>query len=322
MEGDKMKAPDSRERRKFLKKSLAAGAAVGSALLWRTPEKLFAGDVVSGKPDLVAVRNGEPDVLFKQAITMMGGMKQFVKRGQTVLVKPNISFPRKPEIGATTNPLLVKTIVAHCFGAGAKKVYVCDNVGSSSYGMGPKCYKESGIGEAAKSAGALVAPGDNEKYYQKVAIPGAKTLVSTEVHELVLEADVFINVPILKNHRFTHHSIAMKYLMGVVWDRMKYHQADLDQSIADFCLFKKPDLNVVDAYRVMQRFGPRGSTPEHVALKKTLLISKDIVAVDAAASKVYGIEPENVRYIRLGHDLKIGNMNLNELNIQKHVLNG
>jgi uncharacterized protein (DUF362 family) len=313
---------NNQERRNFLKKSLATGVAVGGSLLWGTPNRLFAKAVASGAPDLVAVKNGEPDAMFNQAITMMGGMKKFVKKGQTVLVKPNISFPRKPEIGATTNPLLVKSIVVHCFGAGAEKVYVFDNVGSSSYGIAQKCYKESGIEEAAKSAGALVAPGDNEKYYQKVTISGAKTLVSTEVHELVLEADVFINVPILKNHRYTHQSIAMKNLMGIVWDRMKYHESDLEQSIADFCLFKKPDLNVVDAYRVMKRFGPRGSTPENVALKKTLLISKDIVAVDAAASKVYGMDPESVRYIQLGHELNIGNMNLNELNITRHVMGG
>jgi uncharacterized protein (DUF362 family) len=313
---------NNQERREFLKKSLVTGVAVGGSLLWGTPNRLFAKAAASETPDLVAVKNGEPDAMFDQAINMMGGMKKFVKNGHTVLVKPNISFPRKPEIGATTNPLLVKSIVAHCFGAGAKKVYVFDNVGSSSYGIAQKCYKESGIEEAAKSAGALVAPGDNEKYYQKVTISGAKTLVSTEVHELVLEADVFINVPILKNHRYTHQSIAMKNLMGIVWDRMKYHESDLEQSIADFCLFKKPDLNVVDAYRVMKRFGPRGSTPENVVLKKTLLISKDIVAVDAAASKVYGMEPESVRYIQLGHELNIGNMNLNELNIQRHVMGG
>jgi len=313
---------NNKQRREFLKKSLAAGIAVGGSLLWGTPDRLFAKPLASGIPNLVAVKNGEPDVMFNQAITMIGGMKRFVKNGQTVLVKPNISYARKPEIGATTNPLLVKSIVAHCFEAGAKKVYVFDNVGTGTYGMAHKCYKESGIEDAAKSAGALVAPGDNEKYYQKVTIPGARALVSTKVHELVLETDVFINVPILKNHRFTHQSIAMKNLMGVVWDRMKYHSLDLEQSIADFCLFKTPDLNIVDAYRVMKRFGPRGSTPEHVALEKTLLISKDIVSVDAAASKVYGMAPEKVRYIRLGHELNIGNMNLNELNIQRYIMGG
>lgn len=312
----------SKERREFLKKSLVAGVSVGGSLLWGTSDRLFAKASASIASDLVAVKNGEPEAMFDHAISMMGGMKKFVKKGQTVLVKPNIGFARKPDIGATTNPLLVKSIVAHCIGAGAKKVYVFDNVATSSYGMAKKCYKESGIEEAAKSAGAIVAPGDSEKYYQKVTIPGAKALVSTEVHELVLETDVFINVPILKNHRYTYQSIAMKNLMGVVWDRMKYHYSDLEQCIADFCLFKKPDLNIVDAYRVMWRFGPQGGTPEDTALKKTLLISRDIVAVDAAASKIYGMEPKRIRYIQLGHDQNIGNMNLNQLNIQKHVMGG
>jgi uncharacterized protein (DUF362 family) len=189
-----MNQPTNRERREFLKKSLATGVALGGSLLLGTYGQLHAKAAASGTPDLVAVKNGEPDGMFKQAITMMGGMKKFVKKGQIVVVKPNIGFARAPEIGATTNPLLVKSIVEHCFGAGAKKVYVFDNVASSSYGIAQNCYKKSGIGEAAKSAGALVAPGHDEKYYQKMTIPGAKALVSTEVHELVLEADVFINV--------------------------------------------------------------------------------------------------------------------------------
>ncbi len=137
---------------------------MGGSLLLGTYGQLHAKAAAFGTPDLVAVKNGEPDAMFKQAITMMGGMKKFVKKGQTVLIKPNISFPRTPEIGATTNPLLVKSIVEHCFDAGAKKVYVFDNVASSSYGMAQNCYKKSGIEEAAKSAGARVAPGHDEKY--------------------------------------------------------------------------------------------------------------------------------------------------------------
>ncbi len=216
----------SNTRREFLKKSLTTGLAVGGSLFLGRPENLLAKTAATGAPDLVAVKNGAPDAMFNQAIGMMGGMKKFVKKGQTVVVKPNIGWAKAPEIGANTNPLLVKSIVEHCFGAGAKKVYVFDNVAASSYGIAHKCYKESGIEDAAKSAGALVAPGDDEKYYQQVTIPGGKGLTSTKVHELILEADVFINVPILKNHRYTHQTIAMKNLMGVVWDRMHTFQSE------------------------------------------------------------------------------------------------
>ena len=57
----------------------------------------------------------------------LGGIQRFVKKGQSVVVKPNIGWNREPETGANTNPELVNRIVAHCKEAGAKKVYVFDN---------------------------------------------------------------------------------------------------------------------------------------------------------------------------------------------------
>lgn len=304
-------------RREFIKKSISMGICAGSALVLGEPPVLFAKDSNESVPDLVAVKNNEPDILFKKAIELMGGMNRFVQKGQTVVVKPNIGFAKAPEMGATTNPLLVKSVVEHCILAGAKKVYVFDNVAASSYGIAQTCYEVSGIEAAARDRGAIVAPGDHEKYYQKVDVPGAKMLESTDVHELVLEADVFINVPILKNHQYTQLTGAMKNLMGVVWNRMEYHLTDLEQSIAEFCLFKKPDLNIVDAYRVMKRHGPQGGGLEDLALMKTLLVSPDIVAIDTAAAKIFGLEPESIRYLKIGHDLGLGTMNLDGLKIKK-----
>jgi uncharacterized protein (DUF362 family) len=309
-----------KSKREFLKKSLFLGATIGTSRFLGRTDQILAADTSVSMPDLVAVRNGEPEIMFKRGIEAMGGMKQFVKKGQTVVVKPNIGFNQPPEIGATTNPSLVKTIVEHCLHAGAKKVYVFDNVVDSSYGVAKECYENSGIADAARNAGALVVQADNEKYYHEVKIPGAGLLHSTKIHELVLESDVLINVPILKNHRYAHLTNAMKNLMGIVWDRMSYHFTGLNQCIADFCLYKTPDLNVVDAYRVMMRNGPRGQTANDVVIKKTLLISKDIVAIDAAGAKIYAAEPEKIPYIKMGHDFKIGNIHLNELKISRLVV--
>lgn len=308
-------------RREFIKKGMATGIALGSTMIWGNLKTVSAKSLSESRLDLVAVKNHEPDIMFNKAIQMMGGMKRFVKKGQTVIVKPNIGFPKTPDIGATTNPLLVKSVVEHCFGAGAKKVYVFDNVATSAYGMAKKCYQLIGIGTAAKDAGAIVAPGDAKRYYHKVDIPGAKALTSTRVHELVLESDVFINVPVLKNHGYTRLTMAMKNLMGTVWDRMEYHYSGLDQCIAEFCLFKKPDLNILDAFRVLMRHGPQGDTPGDVSLQKSLVLSTDIVACDAAAAKIYGSAPQTVRYIQTAHDMGIGNMNLNEVKIGRHIFN-
>lgn len=304
-------------RREFLKKGLSLGLIAGSAAILGRPDFLLAQNAPQGLPDLVAVRNGEPDALFNKGIELMGGINHFVKKDQTVVVKPNIGFPRLPQAAATTNPLLVKTIVEKCYVAGARRVYVFDNVVLPTSANARNCYKLSGIEEAAKAARAIVVPVDDFSY-RKVQIPEGKTLKTAEVHNLIFDADVFINVPVLKHHGSAHLSIAMKNLMGIIKNRMEYHLTGLDQCIADFCLYRKPDLNIVDAYRVMMSHGPSGQNvenPTNVQMKKTILFSRDIVAVDAAATKIFGREPEEIGYIKMAHAQKIGNMNLKELKI-------
>ncbi len=70
---------------------------------------------------MVAIRGGEADAMFDRAIEEMGGMRKYVKKGQTVVVKPNIGWDTSPERAANTNPALVKRIIQHCFNAGAKE---------------------------------------------------------------------------------------------------------------------------------------------------------------------------------------------------------
>lgn len=305
-------------RRDFFKQGIAMGAMTYTGLLSKKTSSVFAENKANKAADLVAVKNGEPDVMFDKAIEIMGGMSNFVKKDSTVVIKPNIGWNLAPETGANTNPILVKRIIEHSINAGAKKVYVFDHCTSDS--TSNKIYKTSGIEAVAKDAGAIMAPGNSEKYYQNVEIPNAVKLKKSQVHELIMEADTFINVPVLKDHAGSRLTISMKNLMGIVWDRVWWHYNNLHQCIADFSLYRKPDLNVVDAYRVTMANGPQRARPDDIALKKSLILSSDIVAADAAAAKIYGIEPDQVRYIKLAHQLKVGEINLEALNIQKVVL--
>jgi len=209
LQEDDMSQPQKTDRREFLKKGLSLGLIAGGAVILGKPDFILAKEKPVSIPDLVAVKNGEPDAMFKKAMSLMGGIGQFVKKGQTVVVKPNIGFPRKPEVGATTNPLLIKTIIESCYQAGAKKIYVFDNVVSPTSNNSKNCYQLSGIEDAAKSAGAIIIPVDDFSY-KEVIIPGGKTLKTAEIHRLVLDSDVFINVPVLKHHSSAHLSIDEK----------------------------------------------------------------------------------------------------------------
>lgn len=303
------------KRRDFIKKTTGATIATSTALAFSNLNTLFANQSdKTGLPyDLVAVRNGEPDAMFDSAIESLGGMESFVKTGQKVVVKPNIGWDVSPERAGNTNPKLIKRIIEHCFNARAKEVYVFDNTCDEWN----KCYKSSGIEDLAKEAGAKVVPGNTESYYKEVTIADGIKLKTTKVHNLILDSDVFINVPVLKHHSSADLSIAMKNLMGVVWDRMYWHRNDLHQCIADYASFRKPDLNVIDAYRVMMKNGPRGVSVDDVVEYKTQILSADIVAADAAAAKVFGSEPEDIPYIVKAAEMGIGTYDLASLNINR-----
>jgi len=304
------------KRRDFIRKTAAATLAVGTTIKFGNISSLWSAPASqsNNKPyDLVAVRNGGPKEMFDRAIESLGGMGTFVKRGQTVVVKPNIAWDVIPERAANTNPDLVKRIIEHCIEAGAKEVFAFDH----TCDLWTAAYKTSGIGEAVKEAGGKLVPGNFENMYHEVNIPGAERLKTAKVHELIMNSDVFINVPVLKHHASTRVTIAMKNLMGIVWDRRFWHRNDLHQCIADFCLYAKPTLNVVDAYRKMTRNGPRGVSEADVVLSRNLIISRDIVAADAAATLVLGPDPDSIPHIVMGHEMGIGNMNLTELHINR-----
>lgn len=302
------------KRRDFLRKSTEAGLAAGAALSLGGYDRLWKSSPNNAKYDMVAVMGGSPEAMFDLGIQELGGMGTFIQKGQKVLVKPNIGWDRPPEFAANTNPNLIARIIEHCFKAGAKEVYVFDHTCDNWV----NCYRNSGIEKAAKGAGAKVVPGNSENYYQQVEIPGGVKLKSAKVHELLLSTDVFINVPVLKDHNSTRMTSCLKNMMGVVWDRGFWHSNNLNQCIADYALFeKKPALNIIDCYNVMVKNGPQGVTKEDTVLKKSQIITSDWVAGDVASAKMLGVDIEKIEYIAIAHKMGLGNMNLESQNIKR-----
>ena len=298
------------ERRDFIEK--AGVATTGIMLCGGIFNEVYASN--AAKPyDLAAMVGGEPEDMFDKGMRAMGGIEKYVKKGQTVVVKPNIGWDRAPELAANTNPKLVKRVIQACYEAGAKKVYVFDYTCHEW----KRCYKNSGIEKAAKEAGATVAPGNDEAYYQAVNIPNGKILKKNKVHELIMECDVFIDVPIIKHHSGAQVTLGLKNMMGIVWDRRFYHRNNLHQCIADFATFRRPDLTVIDGYYIMTKNGPQGVSVNDVKTMKVQVISADVVTADAAATKFFGRAPKEIGHIRIAHEMKLGNMDLAALNIYR-----
>lgn len=301
-------------RRDFIRKSVVASVASGALFSMGKWNSVLAAGTNAALPfDMVAVKNGNPMAMFDAGISAMGGMGRFVKAGQSVVVKPNIGWDSGPERAANTNPDLVGRIVKQCIEAGAKEVMVFDNTCDEW----TRCYKNSGIEKAVKDNGGNIVSGKIEKDYHPVKIPKGLILKEAKVHQLILNSDVFINVPVLKNHGGAQMSLTMKNLMGIVWNRRFYHSNDLHQCIADFASYRNPDLNVVDGFRVLKRNGPRGVSVDDVVEMKYQILSTDMVASDTAATKIFGIETEKVQHIAQAEKLGVGTTKLDGLNIKR-----
>ncbi len=306
------------KRRDFLKTGAVAGAALTLDFSGLQAALKTNSITVEQTPEMVAVMGGEPDVMLDKALDALGGIGKYVKKGQKVVIKPNIGWDRTPELAGNTNPQLIKALVKRCLDAGAEKVTVFDHTCDNWQ----KCYESSGIAAAVKEAGGVIVPANDEKYYKEVSVPGGVKLKSAKIHEALLEADTWINVPILKNHGGAKLSCAMKNYMGIVWDRRFFHQNDLQQCIADICTWqKRPVLNIVDAYRMMHQNGPQGKSAADVATLKSIIVSPDIVAVDTAAlalfNQVKKLDREAVSHIGKGEALKLGSTDLKKMNIKR-----
>ena len=299
-------------RREFIKSGLALGAAV-TLPEWSRLAAAETPVTTAPRPILVAVRDGTRTAMLDSALAVFGGIGALVRPGQTVCLKPNIGWDAPPERGADTHPELVGRLTRLCLDAGAKSVSVFDN----TCDQWQRCYENSGIEKAARDAGAVVINGKDQSYYREVAIPGGVKLKTALVHSLVLDSDVFLNVPVLKHHSGTGMTAAMKNLMGVIWDRGFYHQNNIHQAIADFLTLRKPTLNILDAYHPMVRNGPRGKTVDDVFEMRSLLASTDPVALDAAAARMLGLDPAQIAYIKIGAEMKLGTMDLEAVDVRR-----
>lgn len=73
----------------------------------------------------------------------------------------------------------------------------------------------------------------------------------------------------------------------------------------------------MDAYNVMKRNGPRGVSTKDVLSMKAQVVTTDPVAADAAAAKLFGAEPADIRHIQIASEMNLGQLNLKNLSINR-----
>ena len=262
-------------------------------------------------PDLVVVRNGEPEELVRAALEAIGGMDRFVFKGADVIIKPNICVDfRGYEWGATTNPWVVGALVKLAFEAGASRVRVMDQTWKRNM---TKSYRVSGIQEQVEAAGGEMEWMPLEKFIPTPAPLGVE-LTSFDIYEEILKTDVLINVPVAKHHMNAKLTLSMKNLMGVIGDRPVIHK-NFGHRIADLASAITPTLNVMDAVRVMKKNGPMGFFKRDTHKMDMLMVSTDMVALDAYTTRLFDMQPEDLDYVVRAAEMGLGRMDVENLQI-------
>ncbi len=233
---------------------------------------------------------------MEMLLSMMGGMSQFAKAGEKIVLKANLLVPAKPEKAVTTHPMVVAAVARMVKSVGASCI-IADSPGSG-YPYNEKTldrvYRTCGMYEASKESGIEV---NLDTTCQTVFFPEGKLIKRFEIITPVVQADGVLNLCKLKTHSFMSMTGAIKNSFGVIPGITKsgYHAKLPDKhDFASMCLdlstYVSPRISIMDAVTGMEGNGPQNGTPRHVGL---LLASRSAFALDVVASEVMGIDREN-----------------------------
>ncbi|MFH1809476.1 MAG: DUF362 domain-containing protein [Pseudomonadota bacterium] len=299
-------SPRQYTRREVLLRAGAAGAVavgavgLGTALSTQDPRSKMAErgrirdhrvERADSAPRMAVVRGQDAALNVRAAIEAMGGMASFVRKGEVVVIKPNVGWNRLPEQGANTTPEVVAEVVRLVRDAGAARVLVTD-VPVNEAG---RCFKRSGILDAVHAVGGEVVFPD-DRAFREVAVGGV-TLRAADVLWPLVEADRVINLPVVKQHGLSGATLAMKNWYGVIGGhRVRLHQ-DIHNSIVDLAQMVMPTLTVMDATRVLTANGPSGGSLDDVRYENAIAVSCDEVALDAWGAGVLGLDPAQLAFV-------------------------
>jgi len=267
-------------------------------------------------PHLVVARGGQPEDMVQRALAALGGMEQFVHKGDDVIVKPNICVGyHSYEYAATTNPWVVAELVRLCLAAGARRVRVMDQ----PFASGPEqAYAISKIQKEVQAAGGQMEIMSAFKF-ASTDLPRGVDLKRWELYTDALQADVLIDVPIAKHHNLARLTLGMKNLMGLIRNRPAMH-SNLGQRLADLASVFQPTLTVVDAVRILTANGPTGGNLADVRQLDMVIVSPDIVAADSYAATLFGLKPDDLAFVRAAAAMGLGRSDLQNLKVEEVVL--
>jgi uncharacterized protein (DUF362 family) len=304
-------------RRSFIKGTTALGVSSilgGSAVGWMQ-KPAFA----EGKVDISAVKGADYFKNTIKAVEIFGGIDKFVPKQSKVGLLINSPWEHP---GSYVRPEITLAVVQMCLDAGAKEIGVFK-------GLGNGYWRRSALSEKFRDEVKSIR--SIEGGYTEVSVVGGRVLKKAEIAKGLLDCEVFVNIPIAKDHAGVRFTGTMKNMMGATSSstnrffhsgsgaRGYYEDVEfLSQCIADVNLVRKPDLCIFDGTEVLTTNGPQG--PGKLIKPQIVFAGVDRVAVDVYGANLLGLKGAEIRSTQMAREHGLGEIQLARLQIQEVTL--
>ncbi|MGB3300021.1 MAG: DUF362 domain-containing protein [Phormidesmis sp.] len=248
---------------------------------------------VSPSVSLISANTYETDALHQQLealLAPLGGMTHFVKKGDRVLLKPNLLTGSRPTKECTTRPEVVYCVAKMVQAAGGDP-FLGD---SPAFGSARGVAEANGLLEWTNKANLPIVEMHGKRYPLN-----SKDFDNFLLSKEAMEADVVINLPKVKSHVQLTMTLGVKNLFGCVPGKMKawwHMEAGKDRQRFGTMLVETakaiaPELTIIDGIIAHEGNGPIKGEPRALGV---LAASNNVFALDRAILEVLGVDPNQV----------------------------
>ncbi|MBR1657972.1 MAG: DUF362 domain-containing protein [Synergistaceae bacterium] len=218
-----------------------------------------------GKVLFISQKNyeqSEIDAAILRAFENFGGVRNFISRGDKVLLKVNLVSGHDVKRRVTTDPSIVRAVAKLVIEAGATP-FIADSPGIDNFkGAAEKVGFMNVARELGIECHELTDPVD-------LPVNEGADFHRIQVSRYVLEADKVINLAKLKTHGQMYLTMGVKNLFGCVPGRLKagwHYNVGLSREkfaslLLDIYMGVKPAFTILDGVIGMQGDGPTSGEP-------------------------------------------------------------
>jgi len=258
------------------------------------------------KEKVAISRDENPYVALRKALELIDA-KNLISPEDKVLIKPNYVVAKHPSTGITTDPRIIDGIIDFLKDIGVNDI----TLGEGGADDTDRAFDVVGARDIAKKHNIKLVNLNRDKIISQ-KIHGALALHEVGIAETALKSTCIVNVPKLKVHHMTIVTLSMKNLMGMILPKSIMHN-QINEKIVDLAtLFKdKVKLNVIDGLIGSEIDEVHGSPVR----MNVVIAGTNMVAVDAVATAVMGIDPDKVEFLRIAEERGLGTFRLSNIDI-------